>query len=144
MISVLHIKPMEFQHFVFRHEPLRWLESLMHPWLRFNYKTNKMSEFGFLICHTVAHTRPYFAYKNNEILTFEVPTSYFEPKFAVCCCLLILISYGDPHMEILIWRSSYGDPHMEKLIWRSSYRDPHMEILIWRSPYGDLNMEILI
>ena len=140
MINVLHINPMEYQHFAFRHVPLQCSESLMHPRRCFGYKTNKISELSFLIWHIVSHARPCFAYKNNEISTFQIPTSYFDPKLAACCCLLILIwrfSYGDPHMEILIWRSSYGDPHME-----IPYEDPHMEILIWRSSYGDPHVRI--
>ena len=52
---VSHIKPMEYQHFYFRHDPVQWRESRVHPRLGFAYKTNEILEFCFLTWPIVLH-----------------------------------------------------------------------------------------
>jgi hypothetical protein len=74
LISVLHIKPMEYQHFAIRHGPLQWRGPLMHPRPGLAYKTNEILECCFLTWPNVSHPRLGFAYKTNEILTFCFPT----------------------------------------------------------------------
>ena len=73
LITVLHMRPMEYQHFVFRHDPLQWREYRMHPRAGFAYKADEVLEFCFLTWPIVSHTRLGVVHKTNIILTFFFP-----------------------------------------------------------------------